>query len=369
MPVTKVIKQPSDLIFNTVVAQATAGNEVAAVTLLQPGDAESVVLVHSADEMPDMGFDENTDVYDVVAAMYEVKDFEGPVAIGTYSSSPVVSLDDLTVIPTADGATIGAQVSGVQKYLEDHLLDGSTWFVPVGMSDDDIKTAADILYTNQRGFLVNQVDNIADLQKWHDYATTTQVEKNKLGHFRTLVDKDNTRKIAGQAAAYASTKVLLDWMRIGDLSQFVANDWTQSELNMIDNLHGLAVVNKSGNMMLSGNKELNGDQIDNSFNAQYNTDLIQTRLQKWLNGKDYTTFNDDNINELVTTAETAGEDLFKEGTIAADINGKADFSVTAVSRSQVSAYEITQRTYKSLSIKQTLPNAIEKVYVSNSISL
>lgn len=369
MPITKVIKQASDLVFNTVVAQPTVGNEVAPVTLLQPGTTEAVVLVHSADEMPDLGFDENTEVYDQVAAMYEVDGFAGPVAIGTYSGTPVISLDDLKVTATHDGAAVGAMVPGVQKFLEDHLLDGSKWFVPVGMADDDIKDAADVLYTNQRGFLVAQVDNIVDLQKWHDYAVSTQDVKTKLGHFRAVVESNPDHKVAAQAAAYASTKVLLDWMKIGNLTQFTPGGWTQTELNMIESLNGLTVLNKSGDMMLSGNKELNGDEIDNSFNAQYNTDFIQMRLQKWHNGKDYTTFNDDNINELVTTAEAAGEDLFKLGTIAADEDGKADFHVTAVSRSKVSAYEITKRTYKSLGIKQGLPSAIEKIYVNNSIAL
>lgn len=372
MAIAKVIKQPSDLIISTTIATPIAGTATAPVALLRPGAVEGTLLAYSADELSDAGFDENTPEYDLVEAMFDVEGFEGPVQIGTYSETPVISLDDVTVTPTADGATIGATVPGIQKYLEDHLMDGPSWFIPVGMSDDDIKTAADILYTNTHGELVHQVDNIADLQKWHDYAISTQMEKNKLGHFRVIVEKDHDRHVAAQACAYASMNILLDWMRVGGpqkLSQFQPDDWTQTELAMIDRLNGLTVVDKSSDFLLSGNNELNGNFIDNSFNAQFNTEFVKMRLQKWLNGKNYTTINDDNISELVTTAETAGEDLFKLGTIAADADGKADFHVTAKSRSQLSAYDIANRTYKSVTITQTLPNSIEKIYMDNTITL
>lgn len=372
MATVKIIKQPSDLITNTIIKTPSLGSNVAPVALLRQGDVEGVVLVHDIDEMPDLGFDETTPEYARVEAMFDLDGFNGPVLIGTYQSGQVISLNDVVATPTDDGATISATVPGVQKWFEDHMFGGPKWYIPVGMSDDDIKTAADILYTNQRGELVHRVNTIEELQEWHDYAESTQHVKNKLGHFRVVVEKDPELYPEAQAVAYASTVIKLDWMRIGGstaFTQFVPDDWTQVERDMIDNLNGLTVVNKAGDNMLSGNKELNGNEIDNSFNAEYNTEYIQLKAQKWLNGNDYTEFTDDNINELLATVQAAGDDLFKQGTIASTIDGKADFSATAVARSQVSAYEITQRTYKSLNIKQTLPSAIEKVYLNNSITL
>lgn len=371
MPIAKIIKQPSDLITTTTVAPLNTGSDTAAVALLRRGtDAtESVLLVHDPEEMPDAGFDETTEEYALVEAMFDVKNFKGPVMIGTYPNTDVISLNDVSVTPTADGATLSATVSGVQKWLEDHLNDGPRWFIPVGMTDDDIKTAADIMYANAHSELVLQVDNIVDLQKWHDYAVATQTDKDKLGHLRAIVEKSAENKPAAQAVAYASTLTLLDWMRIGNLSQFVPNDWTQVERDMIENLNGLTVVNKADDLMLSADKELNGNYIDNSFNAQFNTDFLRYRIQKWMNSKNFTEITDDNISELVTTAQAAGDDLFKLGTIATGDDGKADFHVTAKSRSQLSAYEVSQRKYKSLDVQMGLPNPFEKVYLNNAITL
>lgn len=369
MAIAKVIKQPSDLVINTTILSPNLGPDTAPIALLRPGAAESVALAHDVEEMVDLGFDENTPEYALVEAMFDVEDFEGPVQIGTYSSTPVISLDDVTVTPTEDGATIGATVPGIQKFMEDHLFDGPKWYIPVGMSDEDIKGAAEVLYTNKHGELVNQVTSIDELQKWHDYAVATQNVKNKLGHFRTVVEKNPENQVAAQACAYASMHIALDWMRVGNMTQFTPGDWVQSELDMIDKLNGLTVVNKANDYLLSGNKELNGDFIDNSFNAQYNTEFIQYRLQKWLNKDGYTEINDDNINELYTTALTAGDDLFKLSTVATGSDGKADFHVKAKSYSQLSLYEIAQRKYKSLTIKQKLPNSMETVYVNNVVQL
>lgn len=136
MPIAKIIKQPSDLITTTTVAPLNTGLDTAAVALLRRGtDAtESVLLVHDPEEMPDAGFDETTDEYALVEAMFDVKNFKGPVMIGTYPNTDVISLNDVSVTPTADGATVSATISGVQKWLEDHLNDGPRWFIPVGMT-------------------------------------------------------------------------------------------------------------------------------------------------------------------------------------------------------------------------------------------
>ncbi|WP_367294665.1 hypothetical protein [Levilactobacillus yonginensis] len=373
MAITKVIKQPSDLIINTTIKAASLGGNVAPVALLRRGTdtTEDAILVHDIDEMPDLGFGENTEEYALVESMFDVDGFVGPVQIGTFANADVLSLDDLTATPTADGAKVTGMVPGVQKWLEDHIFDGPKWYIPVGMTDDDIKAAADVLYANQRGFLVHQVETIDELSKWHDYAVSTQSLKNHEGHFHAVVEKNVEHKVAAQAVAFASTTVLLDWMRIGNLNRdtFTPDDWTQTERDMIESLNGLTVEDKAGDFMLSGNMELNGDYIDNAFNAQYNTDYIQLKGQKWLNGKKYTTFNDDNINELVATFEAAGDELFQQGTVAAGDDGKADFHVTAVARANVLAYEISKRTYKSVTIKQTLPNAFEKVYIDNQVTL
>lgn len=373
MAITKIIKQPSDVIVNTTIKSLSLGADSAPITLLVRGTdlTESSQLVYDPDQMVDFGYDENTEEYALIEAMFDVDGFQGPVQIGVFPNGPVASLDDITVTPTEDGAKIGAQVPGVQKWLEDHIYDGAHWYIPVGMTDEEIQEAAEVLYSNQRGFLVHTVDNIDDLRKWHDYAVANQDAKDHLGHFQVIVEKNHDNKAAAQACAYASLNTLIDWMRIGgtDLTQFAPDGWIQSELDEIDALNGLTVVNKAGDFMLSSPKELNGDFIDNAFNAQYNTDYIQYKVQKWLNGKKFTEFTDDNINELLATVQASADDLFKLGTIGTTVDGKIDFKATAKTRAQLSPFEITERKYKSISIEQGLPNPFEKVYIKNAITL
>lgn len=373
MAITKIIKQPSDVIVNTVIKSLSLGADSGSVVLLIHGTdtTESSQLCYDPDQMVDFGYDENTEEYALVTAMFDVDGFQGPVQLGVVPNAPVVSLDDQVVTPTKDGAIISAMVPGVQKWLEDHIYDGGKWFIPVGLTDDEIKAAADVLYSNQRGFLVHTVDNIDDLRKWHDYAVETQTTKDHLGHFQVVIEKNHDNKVAAQACAYASLNVLLDWMRIGGtgMTQFEPDDWIQSERDEIDALNGLTVVNKAGDNMLSGSKELNGNFIDNAFNAQYNTDYIQLKVQKWLNGRTFTEFTDDNINELLTTVGAAADDLFKIGTIGTNADGKIGFKATAKMRAQLSPFEITERKYKSINIEQGLPNPFEKVYIKNAVTL
>ncbi|GEO67307.1 hypothetical protein [Levilactobacillus spicheri] len=373
MAITKIIKQPSDVIVNTIIKNPSLGADSAPIALLIHGTdtTESSQLCYDPDQMADFGFDENTEEYALVQAMFDVDGFQGPVQLGVVPNAPVVSLDDQIVTPTKDGATISAMVPGVQKWLEDHIYDGAKWFIPVGLTDDEIKAAAEVLYSNQRGFLVHTVDNMDDLRNWHDYAVANQNTKDHLGHFRVVIEKNHENKVAAQACAFASLNILIDWMRIGgkDLTQFTPDDWIQSERDEIDALNGLTVVDKAGDNMLSGSQELNGDYIDNSFNAQYNTDYLQFKAQKWLNGKKFAEFTDDNINELLTTIDSAAEDLFKIGTIGTTVDGKIDFNATAKTRAQVSQFEIMERKYKSISIEQGLPNPFEKVYIKNAITL
>ncbi|VDG18784.1 hypothetical protein [Lactobacillus brevis] [Lactiplantibacillus mudanjiangensis] len=343
-----------------------------AVNLLVEGQDATVKsnVFYVLDDLPDAGYDENSAVYANVEAMFDVDDFQGPVQVLAYPNEEVPDITGATATPTGDGATVTAKmVPGVVRALEDHALDGAYWNVLVTDDADTIKAAADFLYANQKGLLVTQLSKIADLQALSVYATSTYTEKNKLGILINTITKNTDNHIAAQAAAYASMNLLLDWMHIGNLTQFVQDDWTPAEIDQIIAANGLTVLNKSGDLMLSSSKTANGNFIDNSFIKQYNHDELLKATQKWMNGKKYVNYSDDDIQELLTTIKTELTVLGSQGLIAKKLDGDPDCDATAPNRADVSNVDVTARRLRNVKTKYSLPNAIETIYINNTVTL
>lgn len=334
----------------------------------------------SEDVATDFGADSS--VYAKVDTMFSQKDFQGPVAIIT---TPVGEVDtqvdgqtspkNVTVMPTNDGGEVATgaastvKVPGQLKGIIDYLWAGSRYVVLPDDDDTDLITAiGKYLYDNQHMILVASVKSIDNLKLIHD-AATAWVAKDHLGNTAVFVNQNEDQYPDAAAAAFASLHIPLDWMHIRDLVGIDPNDWSADEYQEILDLNGLTTVNKSGNVMVSNSKAVDGSYIDNTFGAQYVNDSLQTGLQRFLNSQDLLSYDDKGIKLLQANAESIMAEIAKTGVIANGIDGKPIYKVTTIDRTNTPNVNVVKRKYTGLSITCQLVGSIETVYLTVQVTL
>ncbi len=222
------------------------------------------------------------------------------------------------------------------------------------------------IYDNQQTILVTSVDNIADLKTIHD-SMVAQIAKNKLGNTITFINNNEDQYPEVESVAYAVNHIPLDWMRIHGLEGIDANEWTEAEYAQIMEYNGLTMTNKAGDIVVSNSKTADGTYIDHAFGAQYITNAIQVKMQRFLNSTDFLPYDNDGIALLKAQLESVMGEIGAMGLLVRE-NGKPVYSVTTASRENVNVMDYERRIYRGTKVTCTLATAIEKVNMTLEIT-
>lgn len=392
-------KRNSDVNISVIIKNAPLNPIIDTLLLVpvEPAEADNKLMPYYEAEDVATDFDTDSDVYKKAEA-YFAESPNGRLDIVKVSNT-TVQIPQMTKKPakpinvnakaTNDGAkvtndieTTMIDVDGYVAGLIPNLYCGAK-YVLMAMSDydkTDVAKAKEVkdkyiqsviavgkyIYDNQQTILVTSVDNIADLKTIHD-AMVAQIAKNKLGNTITFINNNEDQYPEVESVAYAVNHIPLDWMRIHGLEGIDANEWTEAEYAQIMAYNGLTMTNKAGDIVVSNSKTADGTYIDHTFGAQYITNAIQVKMQRFLNSTNFLPYDNDGIALLKAQLESVMGEIGAMGLLVRE-NGKPVYSVTTASRENVNVMDYERRIYRGTKVTCTLATAIEKVNMTLEIT-
>lgn len=392
-------KRNSDVNISVLIKSAPLNPIVDTLLLapVAPAEADNKLVAYYDAEDVATDFDTDSDVYKKAEA-YFAESPNGRLDIVKVSSSTVkmpqvtnkpAKPTNVTAQATDDGAkvtnnieTTMIDVDGYVAGLIPNLYCGAK-YVLMAMPDydkTDLAKAKEVkdkyiqsviavgkyIYDNQQTILVTSVDNITDLKTIHD-AMVAQIAKNKLGNTITFINNNEDQYPEVESVAYAVNHIPLDWMRIHGLEGIDANEWTEAEYAQIMAYNGLTMTNKAGDIVVSNSKTVDGTYIDHTFGAQYITNAIQVKMQRFLNSTNFLPYDNDGISLLKAQLESVMSEIGAMGLLVRE-NGKPVYSVTTASRESVNVMDYERRIYRGTKITCTLATSIEKVNLTLEIT-
>ncbi|RHW48691.1 hypothetical protein [Lactobacillus bombicola] len=392
-------KRNSDVNISVLIKSAPLNPIVDTLLLapVAPAEADNKLVAYYDAEDVATDFDTDSDVYKKAEA-YFAESPNGRLDIVKVSSSTVkmpqvtnkpAKPTNVTAQATDDGAkvtnnieTTMIDVDGYVAGLIPNLYCGAK-YVLMAMPDydkTDVAKAKEVkdkyiqsviavgkyIYDNQQTILVTSVDNITDLKTIHD-AMVAQIAKNKLGNTITFINNNEDQYPEVESVAYAVNHIPLDWMRIHGLEGIDANEWTEAEYAQIMAYNGLTMTNKAGDIVVSNSKTVDGTYIDHTFGAQYITNAIQVKMQRFLNSTNFLPYDNDGISLLKAQLESVMSEIGAMGLLVRE-NGKPVYSVTTASRESVNVMDYERRIYRGTKITCTLATSIEKVNLTLEIT-
>jgi hypothetical protein len=392
-------KRNSDVNISVIIKNAPLNPIIDTLLLVpvDPAEADNKLMPYYEAEDVATDFDTDSDVYKKAEA-YFAESPNGRLDIVKVSNT-TVQIPQMTKKPakpinvnakaTNDGAqvtndieTTMIDVDGYVAGLIPNLYCGAK-YVLMAMPDydkTDVAKAKEVkdkyiqsviavgkyIYDNQQTILVTSVDNILDLKTIHD-AMVAQIAKNKLGNTITFINNNEDQYPEVESVAYAVNHIPLDWMRIHGLEGIDANEWTEAEYAQIMAYNGLTMTNKAGDIVVSNSKTADGTYIDHTFGAQYITNAIQVKMQRFLNSTDFLPYDNDGIALLKAQLESVMSEIGAMGLLVRE-NGKPVYSVTTASRENVNVMDYERRIYRGTKVTCTLATAIEKVNMTLEIT-
>lgn len=392
-------KRNSDVNISVIIKDAPLSGEVDTLLLapVKAADADNkAVAYYQADDVA-TDFSTDSDVYQKAEAYFNqtpngrldiIKVSDSKVTIPVATTKPNKP-DQVKSEATNDGAKVTSkietstmEVDGYVAGMIPNLYSGAK-YVLMAMPEYDKTDASkaeevinnyvqsviavgNYIYDNQQTILVTAVDKIADLKTIHDAMVAKSV-KNKLGNTIVFVNNNPEQMPEVEAVAYATERIPLDWMRIHDLVNVEANEWTESEYTQIMALNGLTMTNKAGDIVVSNSKTVDGSYVDNTFGAQYIKNAIQVKMQHFLNDNNFLPYDNDGIALVKAQLVSVMDEVGAKGLLER-IDGKPVYTVTTVSRENVNQRDYEKRIYRGTKITCTLATAIEKVNLTLEIT-
>lgn len=392
-------KRNSDVNISVIIKDAPLSGEVDTLLLapVKAADADNkAVAYYQADDVA-TDFSTDSDVYQKAEAYFNqtpngrldiIKVSDSKVTIPVATTKPNKP-DQVKSEATNDGAKVTSkietstmEVDGYVAGMIPNLYSGAK-YVLMAMPEYDKTDASkaeevinnyvqsviavgNYIYDNQQTILVTAVDKIADLKTIHDAMVAKSV-KNKLGNTIVFVNNNPEQMPEVEAVAYATERIPLDWMRIHDLVNVEANEWTESEYTQIMALNGLTMTNKAGDIVVSNFKTVDGSYVDNTFGAQYIKNAIQVKMQHFLNDNNFLPYDNDGIALVKAQLVSVMDEVGAKGLLER-IDGKPVYTVTTVSRENVNQRDYEKRIYRGTKITCTLATAIEKVNLTLEIT-
>lgn len=392
-------KRNSDVNISVIIKDAPLSGEVDTLLLapVKAADADNkAVAYYQADDVA-TDFSTDSDVYQKAEAYFNqtpngrldiIKVSDSKVTIPVATTKPNKP-DQVKSEATNDGAKVTSkietstmEVDGYVAGMIPNLYSGAKYVlmaIPEYDKTDASKAeevinnyvqsviaVGDYIYDNQQTILVTAVDKIADLKTIHDAMVAKSV-KNKLGNTIVFVNNNPEQMPEVEAVAYATERIPLDWMRIHDLVNVNANEWTESEYTQIMALNGLTMTNKAGDIVVSNSKTVDGSYVDNTFGAQYIKNAIQVKMQHFLNDNNFLPYDNDGIALVKAQLVSVMDEVGAKGLLER-VDGKPVYTVTTVSRENVNQRDYEKRIYRGTKITCTLATAIEKVNLTLEIT-
>lgn len=146
-----------------------------------------------------------------------------------------------------------------------------------------------------------------------------------------------------------------------------AQSLTDSEISAIHTKGGITFVNKAGDNVTSEGKTAGGEYIDIIDSKDYIISNLIYKTQKTLNESAKIPYDDTGIAILESVCTDVMADAFNKGIIASDTNGRGQYTVNYLARSETEASDRAERRYIGGRFAFVLAGAIHEVEINGEI--
>ncbi|EID6355177.1 DUF3383 family protein [Listeria marthii] len=210
-------------------------------------------------------------------------------------------------------------------------------------------------------FAVFQVTAVADITPLSKNTRTIAIVHSKTG------EKLDAALIGNVASLPVGSAT---WKGRHGLAGITSEELKVSEIDAIQKAGGMCYIEKAGIAQTSEGKTVSGEFIDSIHGDDWIKATIETRLQKLLTETDKLTFDAQGIALLQSELTTVLNEGFANGIIDSnDETGEANFSITALQRSDLNDDDIAKRNYKGLSFRYKRSGAIHSVDVYGEVEV
>ena len=142
---------------------------------------------------------------------------------------------------------------------------------------------------------------------------------------------------------------------------------TATELVGINKVNAVAYTTVFGKDQTTEGKTLSGEYIDTVHGIVWVKSNMESAMEKLLQDNGKVPYSQVGINLVLGAATQVLNKAYEQGIIQADVNGKADFSISATPREQQSAQDLSNRHYGGLSFTYHASGAIHTLTVHGTI--
>lgn len=319
-----------------------------AIAVSGNGGTDSKIFNTLAELVSD--YPENTQTYKLANAIFNASGYNSPIEVIKYDSSSTP-----TTPQVSNGSVSTSEQSGIVQTVGQHIYDGFRALLVADGTDDDVKAIADYCYNaNRVAIFVQKQDKASavDLAKYFAKAHTG----SNLDNTFVICNGKSNGDVAGQVAGYMVGNVRASAERITNQNSYVVDDALSAQDNADLNAVNVAyVVNKAGDLLLSGGKTPAGNYVDQFTKTQYVVDQLTQSAQKWLNRYEFVQYDDEHINEFKSTLQATGDSIFGLGILENKIN------ITLPDYASIALGDISKRALNGAVIDISISNGIDTV--------
>ncbi|KMT62655.1 DUF3383 family protein [Paenilisteria newyorkensis] len=223
----------------------------------------------------------------------------------------------------------------------------------------DALAISNLIEENAFKFAVIQVPTFAGAAQLKTNSRTIVVVHDKVGeHLDAAIIGDTASATVGSVT----------WKFRKDLVGITATELTALQVDEIHAQGAIAYILKAGVPQTSEGKTANGEFIDALHGDDWVKSTIETRLQKALTDADKVSFDSRGIAQLQSEVVAVMDEAFANGIVDIDDEtGQANYTVTALDRSELKEEDILARKYNGLKFRYKRSNAIHSATVYGTI--
>lgn len=261
----------------------------------------------------------------------------------------------INYVPEADEVTV------LVAALNDLVVTNNDWFYLVSTenSDEGIEALAEWMSTQEKIYGTT-TKNIALAEKIKGMYENTYI---------SVHDDENAFHVEGLLAYGAPQEIGSYDFAHKQINGVRAARLSNAEINAVKAANATTAVNEMGLIVNLTGKACGGDFLD-VIQADY---FLRARLREdvfqHLATTKKTSFTDPGITQIVAVMDKRFKSAFRQGIIAEDENGDADYTIEFPRRADIPKNERAQRVLRGIKFRASLAGAVEIVEISGVLTV
>lgn len=351
-------------------------------------DAKESMKQYMTIDQVEADFDINTSVYSMAQTIFDQNPAPEAITVIKFtgdSTDPATlkapAPKNVSSTATSDGAVVKADpivgtgtaadaipTSGAGKALYDYFYANFEYVLLADYDKADALAAADMVNNggyDGKGFhlMFLQFDdtNKADAAAFADYGRVwTFYHSNADEHYAAALAAKGAQPDAGKVS----------WKFVSDLADVTPETMTATDAEALEKQGFILYYQKAAHANQTDDKNAAGNYIDFVQGMDFIKATTETNLQNMLSTSGKVPYTAQGLSMVDTTLKAGLDQAYNQGIIAADANGKADYSTSIPGVGNIApatVVDIAARVLKNVKFTYTPSSAINEIHVNASV--